>query len=91
VNDLHTKCRCHPSISCFVKIHNGLCFWCQLIQAVLNEEALKWLLYYYFIVGCIKMFSTREGTSCDIIQDNRQLNKIYSICYNKSRHMYMAT
>jgi len=30
-------CCCHPIISCFIKIKNGLPFWCQLIQVVLER------------------------------------------------------
>ena len=33
-------CQCNPIISCFVKIQNGLPFWCRLTQVVL-EKAVK--------------------------------------------------
>jgi len=30
-------CHCHPIISCFIKIQNGLSFWCRLTQVVLEK------------------------------------------------------
>jgi len=33
-------CHCHPIISCFIKIQNGLPFWCQLTQVVLEKRPL---------------------------------------------------
>jgi len=30
-------CHCHPIISCFIKIQNGLPFWCQLTEVVLEK------------------------------------------------------
>jgi len=30
-------CHCHPTISCFVKIQNGLPFWCHLTQVILEN------------------------------------------------------
>jgi len=33
-------CHCHPIISCFIKTQNGLPFWCQLTQAVLEKKEL---------------------------------------------------
>ena len=34
-------CHCHPIISCSSKIQNGLPFWCQLTQVVLEKRLLK--------------------------------------------------
>ena len=34
-------CQCHPIISCFLKIQNGLPFWCQLTQVVLEKRPLN--------------------------------------------------
>ena len=34
-------CHCHPIISCFSKIQNGLPFWCRLIQVVLEKRPLN--------------------------------------------------
>jgi len=34
-------CHCHPIISCFSKIQNGLPFWCRLTQVVLEKKAIK--------------------------------------------------
>jgi len=31
-------CYCHPIISCFIKIQNGLPFWCQLTNGVLEKD-----------------------------------------------------
>jgi len=36
-----TWCHCHPIISCFSKIHNGLHFWCWLTQVVLEKRSLN--------------------------------------------------
>jgi len=33
-------CHCYPIISCFIKIQNGLPFWCQLTQVVLERRPL---------------------------------------------------
>jgi len=33
-------CRCHPVILCFIKIQNGLLFWCWLTQFVLEKRPL---------------------------------------------------
>jgi len=33
-------CHCHPIISCFSKIQNGLPFWCRLTKVVLGERPL---------------------------------------------------
>jgi len=34
-------CYCHPIISCFSKIQNGLPFWCRLTQVVLEKRPLN--------------------------------------------------
>jgi len=34
-------CHCHPIISCSSKIQNGLPFWCQLTQVVLEKRPLN--------------------------------------------------
>jgi len=34
-------CHCHPVISCFSKIQNGLPFRCRLTQVVLEKKAVK--------------------------------------------------
>jgi len=34
-------CYCHPIISCFSKIQNGLPFWCQLTKVVLEKRLLN--------------------------------------------------
>jgi len=34
-------CHCHPIISCFIKIQNGLHFWCWFTQVVLEEKLLN--------------------------------------------------
>jgi len=34
-------CHCHPIISCFSKIQNGLPFWCRLNQVVLEKRPLN--------------------------------------------------
>ena len=34
-------CHCHPIISCFSKIQNGLPFWCRLTQVVLEKRPLN--------------------------------------------------
>jgi len=34
-------CHCHPIISCFCKIQNGLPFWCRLTQVVLEKRPLN--------------------------------------------------
>jgi len=33
-------CHCHPIVSCSSKIQNGLPFWCQLTQVVLEKRSL---------------------------------------------------
>ena len=42
-NDLHMvhMVHCHPIISCFNKIHNGLSFWYQPTQVVLEKRRLN--------------------------------------------------
>ena len=34
-------CHCHPTISCFSKMQNGLPFWCWLTQVVLEKRPLN--------------------------------------------------
>ena len=34
-------CHCHPIISCFSKIQNGLPFWCRLTQVILEKRPLN--------------------------------------------------
>jgi len=34
-------CHCHPIISCYSKIQNGLPFWCRLTQVVLEKRRLN--------------------------------------------------
>jgi len=34
-------CYCHPIISCFSKIQNGLAIWCRLTQVVLEKRPLN--------------------------------------------------
>ena len=41
LNIIQLMCRLQPVISCFIKIHSGLFFWCWLTQVVLEEEAVK--------------------------------------------------
>ena len=36
-----SRCRCHPVISCFIKIQNGFTFCCQLTQVVLEKRPLN--------------------------------------------------
>jgi len=31
-------CHCHPIISCFIKIHISLSFWCQLVPLLTNRD-----------------------------------------------------
>jgi len=31
----------HPNIDCFIKIQNGLPFWCRLTQVVLEKRLLN--------------------------------------------------
>jgi len=38
-------CHCHPIISCFSKIQNGLPFWCRLTQVVLEKRPLNVCMY----------------------------------------------
>jgi len=45
-------CHCHPIISCFVKIQNGLPIWCHLTQVVLEREAP---LHAIFLVTCSEL------------------------------------
>ena len=43
-SDLHiwfSWCHCHPIISCFSKIHNGLSFWYRPTQVGLGKKAVK--------------------------------------------------
>jgi len=36
-----SSCHCHPIISCFIKIQNGLPFWSRLTQVVLEKRPLN--------------------------------------------------
>jgi len=36
----YSWCHCHPIISCSSQIQNGLPFWCQLTQVVLEKRPL---------------------------------------------------
>jgi len=36
----YSWCHCHPNISCFIKIENGLPFWCRLTRVVLEKRPL---------------------------------------------------
>jgi len=38
---LFSWCHCHPVTSCFIKIQNGLTFWCRLTQVVLEKRLLN--------------------------------------------------
>jgi len=40
-------CHCHPIISCFSKIQNGLPFWCQLTQVVPEKRPLNLCVRMY--------------------------------------------
>ena len=40
-------CHCHPIISCFSKILNGLPFWCRLTQVVLEKRPLNVCMCMY--------------------------------------------
>ena len=45
-------CHCHPIMSsCCSKIQNGLPFWCQLTQVVLEEKAIKACSSRVVVVG----------------------------------------
>ena len=47
-------CHCHPIISCFRKIQNGLSFWYRPTQVVLEKKAIK---CFYVCVGKLFLFS----------------------------------
>ena len=47
-------CHCHPIISCFSKIQNGLSFWYQTSQVVLEKRPLN---------GCVCVSATLSNTS----------------------------
>ena len=65
-------CHCHPIISCFSKIQNGLPFWCQLTQVVLEKRPLNVCMYVcvmgylsyqvilVFILDCWAPYSLRS-------------------------------
>jgi len=36
-----SSCHCHPIISCFIKIRNGLPFWCRLTQVETEKSPLN--------------------------------------------------
>jgi len=44
-------CHCHPIIFCFIKIQNGLSFWCRLTQIVLEKKAIKWMLCSVVVIS----------------------------------------
>jgi len=43
-------CRCHPIISYFSKIQNGLPFWCRLTQVVLEKRLLNVCMYVLLLL-----------------------------------------
>ena len=49
-------CHCHPVISCFGKIQNGLSFWYRPTQVVLGKKAVKRL--------CVCVLDKTQLTSC---------------------------
>jgi len=40
--EAHMICT-NPIISCFIKIQNGLPFWCRLAQILLEKNVVKWM------------------------------------------------
>jgi len=38
-------CHCHPIVSCFIKLQNGLLFWCWLTWVVLEKRPLHGCLF----------------------------------------------
>jgi len=54
-------CHCHPVISCSSKIQNGLPFWCQLTQVVLEKRPLN---------GCSS--SSSSSSSSNVSLSNRK-------------------
>jgi len=51
-------CHFHPIISCFINIQDGLPFWCQLTQFILEKRPLNGnYYYYYFYYGPIQQIS----------------------------------
>jgi len=38
---LQIHCHCHLTMSCIIKIQNGLPFWCRLTQDVLEKRPLN--------------------------------------------------
>jgi len=73
-------CHCHPIISCFSKIQNGLPFWCRLTQVVLEKRPLNgcsvivvkwiWMLGALQLVhGVVSYFDCKKVNSVLVILD----------------------
>jgi len=59
-------CHCHPIISCFSEIQNGLPSWCWLTQVVLEKKAVKHM-YVYVWPSCPKYNIGMHSTSMSIV------------------------
>ena len=68
-------CHCHPVISCFIKIQNGLTFWFRLIQIILEKRplngcvsVLRWMCLLY-----VALPELSESPACEwLLSDTRQ-------------------
>ena len=54
---LSSWCHCHPIISCFSKIQNGLPFWCRLTQVVLEKRPLNVCVCVWWVLKWKVKFS----------------------------------
>jgi len=87
---LSSCCHCHPIVSCFSKIQNGLPFWCWLTQVVLEKRPLNVCMYVctlwakktcHFILGHNSSISWWISTFCAPIKTRRNtLSEYYKIC-----------
>jgi len=56
-------CYCHPIISCSSKIQNGLLFWCQLTQVVLEKRPINWCISSVVVIVILFNLNT-AGLPC---------------------------
>jgi len=78
-------CHCHPIISCFTKIQNGLPFWCRLTQVVLEKRPLNVCMYVCLYVilyanDCCCHFYCIFGRICVFCQNRHNFTCSEDLC-----------
>ena len=73
-------CQCHPIISCFSKIQNGLPFWCRLTQVVLEKRLLNVCVCVWCVIANISVIMNSMLTNNSLLD----LIELFECCEHQT-------